>query len=185
MLQPVTVLFADIRGFTSLSERLDAREVVLLLNEFFTAMTDVVFEARGTLDKYIGDCVMALFGAPVPGEDDPERGLRAALKMQEEVKRLNAERRSRGLQEFHIGVGLHTGAAVVGNIGSEQRMQYTAIGDTVNVASRVMSNAAPGHVVVSEDFLAALGGKATFVHLGEVELKGRQRKMNLYSVSSL
>src|SRR5579871_1280398 len=184
VLQPVTVLFADIRGFTSLSERLDAREVVLLLNEFFTAMTDVVFEARGTLDKYIGDCVMALFGAPVPGEDDPERGLRAALKMQEEVKRLNAERRSKGLQEIQIGVGLHTGAAVVGNIGSAQRMQYTAIGDTVNVASRVMSNAAPGHVVVSEDFRAALGDKATFAHLGEVELKGRQRRMNLYSVSA-
>ena len=184
LLQPVTVLFADIRGFTPLSEHMDAREVVLLLNEFFTAMTDVIFAAHGTLDKYIGDCVMALFGAPVPGPDDAERGLQAALQMQVEVGRLNAGRRSRGLREIQIGVGLHTGPAVVGNIGSEQRMQYTAIGDTVNVASRVMGKAAPGQVVVSEDFRQLLGDKASFIPLGEVELKGRQGKMNLYAASS-
>jgi adenylate cyclase len=173
VLQPVTVLFADIRNFTQLSERLDAREVVLLLNEFFTAMTNVIFAAGGTLDKYIGDCVMALFGAPVSAPDDVQRAVRAAIDMQREGARLNSRLR--------IGVGLHTGRAVVGNIGSAQRMQYTAVGDTVNVAARLVSLAAPGQIIVSEDIrrLAA----ASFEPLGEVELKGRQQKMAIYSLS--
>ena len=141
VLQPVTVLFADIRGFTKLSEHLDAREVVLLLNEFFTAMTQVILEAGGTLDKYIGDCVMALFGAPVPAPDDLQRAVEAAINMQREAARLNSQ--------IRIGVGLHTGRAVVGNIGSAQRMQYTAIGDTVNVAARLVNIAAPGQILVS------------------------------------
>ncbi len=182
VLQPVTVLFADIRGFTQLSEHLDAQEVVLMLNEFFTAMTEVIFEAGGTLDKYIGDSVMALFGAPVNHPDDVERGLRAAIHMQQEVGRMNLNRRKRGLGEVQIGVGLHTGPAVVGNIGSEQRMQYTAIGDTVNVASRVASTAAPGQILVSEVVCAAAADGSSFKFLGEVKLKGREQKLNIYSV---
>jgi adenylate cyclase len=180
VLQPVTVLFADIRNFTQLSEELDAREVVLLLNEFFTAMTDVILEAGGTLDKYIGDCVMALFGAPLPADDDLQRGMNASMAMQREVDQLNASRRQRGLGEIRIGVGLHTGPAVVGNIGSAQRMQYTAIGDTVNVAARLVQLAKPGQVVVSEEVRAA--SPESFELLGEVTLKGRQRKMNIYSM---
>jgi len=167
VLQPVTVLFADIRNFTRLSERLGAHEVVLLLNEFFTAMTTVIFDAGGTLDKYIGDCVMALFGAPVPAPGDIQRAVQAAIDMQ---------RASR----ISIGVGLHTGPAVIGNIGSTQRMQYTAIGDTVNVAARLVSLAAPGQIIVSEEIRNSAEG--SFAPLGEVELKGREQKMNAYSL---
>jgi adenylate cyclase len=167
VLQPVTVLFADIRNFTQLSEHLDAHEVVLLLNEFFTAMTTVIFDAGGTLDKYIGDCVMALFGAPVPAADDVERAVQAAMNMQRAAR-------------IGIGVGLHTGRAVIGNIGSSQRMQYTAIGDTVNVAARLVSLASPGQIIVSEDIRNLSGG--WFEPLGEVELKGRQQKMNVFSL---
>ncbi len=172
VLQPITVLFADIRGFTKLSEHLDAREVVLLLNEFFTAMTQVILEAGGTLDKYIGDCVMALFGAPVPAPDDLQRAVGAAINMQREAARLNSQ--------IRIGVGLHTGRAVVGNIGSAQRMQYTAIGDTVNVAARLVNIASPGQILVSEDVRNF--ATAVFEPLGEVELKGREQKMNVYSI---
>jgi adenylate cyclase len=172
VLQPVTVLFADIRDFTKLSEHLDAREVVLLLNEFFTAMTGVILDAGGTLDKYIGDCVMALFGAPVPAADDVQRAVEAAINMQREAARLN--------DQIRIGVGLHTGRAVVGNIGSSQRMQYTAIGDTVNVAARLVHIAAPGQIIVSEEVRNLASG--FFEPLGAVELKGRQQKMNAYSL---
>jgi adenylate cyclase len=172
VLQPVTVLFADIRDFTKMSEQLDAREVVLLLNEFFTAMTDVILEAGGTLDKFIGDCVMALFGAPVPAGDDVQRAVEAAINMQRQAARLNTR--------IQIGVGLHTGRAVVGNIGSAQRMQYTAIGDTVNVAARLVSHASPGQIIVSEDIRNLAGGQ--FQPLGAVELKGRQQRINAYSL---
>jgi len=182
VLQPVTVLFADIRGFTQLSEQMDAQAVVQMVNEFFTAMTEVILEAGGTLDKYIGDCVMALFGAPVEGADDVERGVSAATRMQREVARMNVKRAGLGLCEVKIGVGLHTGPAVVGNIGSAQRMQYTAIGDTVNVAARVASTAAPGQVLVSEPVRAAVPGGESFAPLGEVKLKGREQKVNIYSV---
>jgi adenylate cyclase len=172
VLQPVAVLFADIRNFTQLSEHMDAREVVLLLNEFFTAMTGVILDAGGTLDKYIGDCVMALFGAPLPDARDVQCAVDVAIRMQREVALLNTK--------IRIGVGIHTGRAVVGNIGSEQRMQYTAIGDTVNVAARLVRFAEPGQVIVSEDVRNAATG--TFQSLGEVELKGRQGKMNIYSL---
>jgi adenylate cyclase len=172
VLQPVTVLFADIRNFTPLSEHMDAHEVVRLLNEFFTAMTGVILNAGGTLDKYIGDCVMALFGAPVPAVDDVQRAVEAAIHMQREVARLNGK--------IRIGVGLHAGPAVVGNIGSEQRLQYTAIGDTVNVAARLVSRALPGQIVVSEEIRSTAAG--TFEPLGEVELKGRKQKMNAYAL---
>lgn len=172
VLQPVTVLFADIRDFTKMSEHLDAREVVLLLNEFFTAMTGVILDAGGTLDKYIGDCVMALFGAPVPAPDDAQRAVQAAINMQREAARLNTR--------IGIGVGIHTGRAVVGNIGSAQRMQYTAIGDTVNVAARLVHIAAPGQIIVSEEIRNSTSG--FFDPLGEVALKGRQQKMNVFSL---
>jgi len=172
VLQTVTILFADIRDFTQISERMDARAVVLLLNEFFTVMTDVIFDAGGTLDKYIGDCVMAIFGAPVPAADDMQRAVRAAINMQRAVARLN--------HRIRIGVGLHSGPAVVGNIGSDQRMQYTAIGDTVNVAARLVSIAAPGQIIVSQDVRNLAAG--SFEPLGEVELKGRQQKMAVHSL---
>ena len=182
VLQPVTVLFADIRGFTSLSEQMDAREVVDLLNDFFGVMTAAIFQSNGTLDKFIGDCVMALFGAPIPSERSPRNALVAAVRMQQQVARLGAERVQRGLAPMRIGIGLHHGPAVVGNIGSAERMQYTAIGDTVNIAARLVSRAEPGQILVSEAMYKAAGGSDLFHDLGQVSVKGRDAQVRVYSV---
>ncbi len=180
-LQNITVLFADIRGFTRMSEQMDAREVVQMLNELFTTMSQIIFQHSGTLDKFIGDCIMALFGAPLECENSVEQALGAAIAMQRESARLNASRAARNLPETRIGIGLHTGPAVVGNIGSSDRVQYTAIGDTVNVASRLVSRAAPDQIIVSEDVRRALPSPGNVEYLGEEELKGRQHKLNIYS----
>jgi adenylate cyclase len=182
VLQPVTVLFADIRGFTRLSEQMDAREVVDLLNDFFAVMTAAIFQSNGTLDKFIGDCVMALFGAPIPSDRSPRNALVAAVRMQQQVARLGAERTQRGLAPMRIGIGLHHGAAVVGNIGSAERMQYTAIGDTVNVAARLVSRAEPGQILISETMHAAAGGGDLFHDLGQISVKNREGQLQVYSV---
>ncbi|MBZ5674782.1 MAG: FHA domain-containing protein [Acidobacteriia bacterium] len=182
VLQPVTVLFADIRGFTPLSEQMDAREVVDLLNDFFGVMTAAIFQSQGTLDKFIGDCVMALFGAPIPSERSPRNALVAAVRMQQQVARLGEERVQRGLAPIRIGIGLHHGPAVVGNIGSAERMQYTAIGDTVNIAARLVSRAEPGQILVSEAMYKAAGGSDLFHDLGQVSVKGRDAQVRVYSV---
>ena len=182
VLQPVTVLFADIRGFTHLSEQMDAREVVDLLNDFFAVMTAAIFQSHGTLDKFIGDCVMALFGAPIPSDRSPRNALVAAVRMQQQVARLGAERVERGLAPLRIGIGLHHGSAVVGNIGSAERMQYTAIGDTVNIAARLVSRAEPGQILISETMYQAAGGGDLFHDLGPISVKGRDAQVRVYSV---
>jgi adenylate cyclase len=182
VLQTVTVLFADIRGFSRIAESMDARDVVLLLNEFLTEMTKVIIEAGGTVDKYIGDCVMALFGVPSPSANDAERALSAAIRMQQAAAGMNAARTRRGQVPIRIGVGLHSGRAVVGNIGSEHRMQYTAVGDAVNVAARLVSSAESGQIVISGESLEAVRRPETLDHLGEVQLKGRDQKVEIYSV---
>lgn len=180
-LQPVTVLFADIRGFTRVAEQMDAGKVVLMLNQFFTAMSAIIIKHGGVLDKFIGDCVMALFGAPVPDEGAVQQGFEAAIEMQQEVKRLNVSRMNQEFPEIQIGIGLHTGPAVVGNIGSADRVQYTAIGDTVNVAARLVDLAAGDQVIVSEDIHTALRDCNRFEYLGPFELRGRRRSVNIYS----
>ncbi|MCX6612229.1 MAG: GAF domain-containing protein [Acidobacteria bacterium] len=182
VLQPITVLYADIRGFTTMSEEMEARDIVQLLNEFFTAMSGVIFQCNGTLDKFIGDCIMALFGAPVPSERAAQDALDAAMGMQQALMVLNQSRIERNLRPFQIGIGLHCGLAVVGNIGSADRVQYTAIGDTVNVAARLVNKAAGGQIIVSEAIRESLPDFAGFDALGEVDLKGRASKMNIYSV---
>ena len=138
--QTITVLFADIRGFTSISEHTNPEKVVQFLNQYFSAMTEIIFEHGGTLDKYIGDELMALFGAPTATPDDARNAVKVAVAMQKRMAGLNAELTAEGYQEIAIGIGLHTGVATVGYIGSEKRSEYTAIGDTVNIASRLLSN---------------------------------------------
>jgi adenylate cyclase len=181
VLQTITVLYADIRGFTTMSEQMEARDVVQMLKEFFTAMSAVIFEFGGTVDKFIGDCVMALFGAPVTSSTSARDGLQAAIRMQRQMELVNLSRARRGAPVFHIGIGLHCGPAVVGNLGSDNRVQYTAIGDTVNVASRLVDKARRSQIIVSDDIRAAIPELQSFDPLGEVELKGRTTKMTIYS----
>ncbi len=181
-LQEITVLFADIRGFTRMSERMDAREVVGMLNELFTEMSDVIFKCGGTVDKFIGDAIMALFGAPLRSENSTEDALTAAINMQKAAAKLNRRRAEEGLQEMSLGIGLHTGLAVVGNIGSADRVQYTAIGDTVNVASRLVDLAKPKQIIASEKVHESTSRKHDLELLGEVKLKGREDNVNVYTV---
>ena len=157
--QTITVLFADIRGFTRLSEHAPPDRVVQLLNRYFSGMSDIIFKHGGTLDKYIGDGLMALFGAPTVTVDDARNAVIAAMEMQREMARINEEVRSSGLGEISIGIGLHTGDATVGFIGSERRSEYTAIGDTVNLSARLESNSKPGQILASEATRRGQGAK--------------------------
>lgn len=181
-LQEITVLFADIRGFTRMSERMDAREVVGMLNELFTEMSDVIFKGGGTVDKFIGDAIMALFGAPLPSANSAEDALAAAINMQRAAAKLNARRAEDGLLQMPLGIGLHTGLAVVGNIGSADRVQYTAIGDTVNVAARLVDLAQAQQIIVSEKFRETISNQSQLELVGEVKLKGRQDNVTVHLV---
>lgn len=133
----VTILFADLRGFTALADELDAAAVVQLLNQFHTCMVDCVFASGGTLDKYLGDGLMVYFGAPVVQADHANRAVECALAMQVALARLNEQRRQRSEPELAMGIGIHTGRVIVGDVGTPQRREVTAIGDAVNVASRI------------------------------------------------
>lgn len=180
--QVITVLFADIRGFTALSEHEKPEKVVHLLNRYFTAMSDIIFEHGGTLDKYIGDELMALFGAPTASPEDALNAVKAAVAMQKKMRSLNDELRAEGYPDISIGVGLHTGEATVGYIGSERRSEYTAIGDTVNLASRLTSNAGGGQILMSEATAAACGNRIPADAGEPLKVKNRVQPVNVYAV---
>src|SRR3954453_5459443 len=140
--RPITVLFSDIRGFTAMAESMGPDAVARLLSEYFSEMVEVIFEHGGTLDKFIGDAIMALWGTPIAHADDPDRALRAAVAMQRGVARLNQRWASEGRPEIGVGIGINYGDVFAGNIGSHRRLEYTVIGDAVNVANRLCSEAA-------------------------------------------
>lgn len=180
--QKVTVLFADIRGFTAISEKEKPEKVVNLLNRYFSVMTDIIFEYGGTLDKYIGDGLMAIFGAPTAGEEDALNAVKAAVTMQKKVSQLNSELASEGFGSISIGIGLHTGEATIGYIGSNRRSEYTAIGDTVNLASRLESNAAGGQILMSEVTAEASGNLIPVNVKDPLVVKNRVQPVNVLEV---
>ena len=181
--QTVTVLFADIRGFTRLSENAQPERVVQLLNKYFSAMTDIIFAHGGTLDKYLGDGLMALFGAPTASPEDACNAVSASVQMQRRMEDINAQLRAEGLAEIAIGIGLHTGVATVGYIGSERRSEYTAIGDTVNLAARLEQNALPGQIILSDATARAAEGAGCGFHpRPPITVKNRVQPVPIFEV---
>ena len=180
--QLVTVLFADIRGFTAFSEKEKPEKVVGLLNRYFSVMTDIIFEHGGTLDKYIGDGLMAIFGAPNATEEDALNAVKAAVTMQKRLVQLNTELSAEGYGQISVGIGLHTGEATIGYIGSDKRSEYTAIGDTVNLASRLESNAKGGQILMSEATAAASGNLIPVNKLEPLTVKNRVQPVDVLEV---
>ena len=177
----VTLLFSDIRGFTTLSETRKPEEVIALLNRYFSLQVDVVFKHGGSLDKFIGDCIMAIWGAPLDDADHARHAVACALDM---ADTLQAFKRELGAEhtDFDVGIGLHSGPAVVGLMGSQKRLEYTAIGDTVNLASRIegLTKDARRRILVSRDTLELCGDAFDFVPAGSFKVKGRAQEVELY-----
>jgi len=182
VLQTITVLFADIRGFTRISEHAPPEKIVQLLNRYFSAMTDIIFAHGGTLDKYLGDGLMALFGAPTVTPKDAANAIAAAVAMQRRMLSINDELREEGFPEVGIGIGLHTGEVTVGYIGSERRSEYTAIGDAVNTASRLESNAKAGEILVSEVTAKAAHSRYQLAAREPIHVKNREQPVPLFEV---
>ena len=180
--QTATILFADIRGFTRMSEKMEPQEIVELLNEYFTLMTDLIFENGGTLDKYMGDGIMALFGAPITKPDDAARAVKTAVQMQQALHNLNRSWDAEGHPAWMMGVGVHTGQVTAGNIGSAKRMDYTVIGDTVNLASRLCSNAAGSQILISEQTWAELGDSFPAKRLEPIRVKGKETPIQIFEI---
>jgi len=181
-LRQVTVLFADIRGFTRYTERHSAPQVIAALNVIFQSLSDVVFKNHGTFDKYLGDGLMAFYGAPVAEPDDAQRAVDSAVEMQMRFKLL-AEERSNDFAELGLGIGLHSGEAVVGNIGSSEVMDYTVVGDVVNVAKRLQEQATGGQTLISGDTYALVQIEGVRELTG-IELPGRQESITGYLIEN-
>jgi adenylate cyclase len=182
MMEPkeVTVMFADISGFTPLIEKLPPEQIANLLNEFYSRMTQVIFSFEGTVDKFIGDAVMAVFGAPFARSDDASRAVRCALACRRDFQEMM---RRRPMSEMcGIKIGLNTGKVLAGTLGCQERIEYTCLGDAVNIAERLQSTANPGQVLITGKTLASIGARFDVEPLGECQLKGKKRKVAVFEV---
>ena len=176
----VVIMFTDIRGFTSMSENMAPDDVAHLLREYFTEMVEIVFRNGGTLDKFIGDAIMALWGAPLSMEDDADKAMKAAIEMQQALVALNEHWQTSGKPSINIGIGINFGEVFAGNIGSEQRMEYTVLGDAVNTASRLCSKAAKGEIMISEPFYKRLKQAPNVEAREPIPLKGKSQPVANY-----
>ncbi len=181
-LREVTILISDIRGFTSMSEKKEPAEIVHMLNEYFEVMVEVLFKAQGTLDKYVGDEIMALFGAPVDMPDAALHAVRCAIDMQKALREFNRTRLAENQEPIKIGIGINTGRVITGAIGSSRTLQYTAIGDPVNTASRLCSVAKAGEIILSENTMRIVAGAVDAVTLPPVRVKGKEQELKIYNV---
>ena len=178
----VTVVFADLTGFTALSERLDPEEVVGLANDVLKQLAEAVYQHEGYIDKFAGDSVMAVFGAPISHEDDSERALRSALAMRDRIEQQGRSWEERLGQPLELHIGINTGTVVAGPVGSDLRLNYTVMGDTVNVASRLQDMARPGQILVSRDTYRQTSEAFTFAPIGLVNVKGKQAPVDVFAL---
>jgi adenylate cyclase len=177
----VSVLFSDIVGFTSMAEKMEPHRVSLILNDYFAEMTDIIFSQDGTLDKFIGDAIMAIFGAPISMEDHAVRAVRTALEMKKRLQLLNEEKFT--TIPFQIRIAINSGPVVAGDIGSPKRIEYTVLGNTVNIASRLESSVArPDQIVVGEDTYEMIKDQFETAALGPFNLKGLEKSIMVYEV---
>ena len=184
-LRRATVMFADIRNFTSYSELHTPQEVVELLNEYFELMVDIIFKHEGTLDKFIGDEIMAVWGAPLARPDDTERAVRCAIEMQEAIEVFNTKRQSCDEETLQIGIGLNTGEVVAGYMGSTKSMNYTVMGDVVNTANRICSTAAPTEIIAGPATYAQVQQMVIANKLPPTELKGKAELVDMFTIQGL
>jgi len=180
--QPVVIFFSDIRGFTPMSENMSPDDIATLLTEYFTEMVEIVFEHSGTLDKFMGDAIMALWGAPIVHADDADRAMQCALDQLVVLEKMNAKWKEQGRPPVAIGIGINYGEVFAGNIGSDRRLEYTVIGDAVNTASRLCSSAGPNEILISEPFYKELKKPPKVEALEPIQVKGRAKKVPVYRV---
>ena len=183
-MQEATVLFSDIRDFTTITERLGPQETVAMLNEYFTVMVEHIFQWQGILDKYIGDALLAVFGAPIRGEEDADNAVRAAIQMVRSLDELNRRRREKEQDPIHMGIGINTDVVLTGNIGSIKRMDYTCIGDGVNLASRLegLNKFFGTSIIISENTLRKLKKSYKTRKIDWIRVKGKQKPVIIYEV---
>ena len=180
----VTVLFSDIRGFTSLSEKMSAEEVSMILNEYFAEMEPIISKYNGVINKFIGDAVMAIFGEPIQDINHAQNAVKCAYEMLKKVEYLREKWLFEGKPKIEIGIGINTGEVFIGNIGTETRMEYTVIGDTVNLASRIESynKVYKTNLLVSSSTYSSISDIADVIKISEVQIRGKSKKMNIYEV---
>lgn len=181
-LRDTTILFTDIRGFTAWSESRGAQDVVDMLNEYFELMVDVVFDQEGTLDKFVGDEIMALFGAPVAHSNDPYRAVKTAIEMLDVLAEFNRRRLAAGEDEIRVGIGINTGDVVAGYLGSSKALEYTVIGDAVNTGARLCSLAKAGEIIISESTYNRVKDSFDMVELPATSVKGKSKPLKIYNV---
>ena len=180
--RPVVIFFSDIRGFTPMSENMNPDEVAKLLTEYFTEMVEIVFEHSGSLDKFMGDAIMALWGAPIAHEDDADRAMQCAIDQLTVLEKMNAKWAEQGRPPINIGIGINFGEVFACNFGSDRRLEYTVIGDAVNTASRLCSVAGANEILIAEPFYRALKKPPRVEALEPVQVKGKAKKVQVYRV---
>jgi adenylate cyclase len=184
-LREVTILMSDIRQFTTISEQLPPADVVRMLNTYLGCMSDIIMGHQGTIDEFIGDAILAIFGAPISREDDAERAVRCALDMQQAMQDINRGNQLEGLPEISMGIGLNTGAVIAGNIGSEKRSKYGVVGHHVNLTARIEERTAGGEVLVSQSTLDKLSSSYSMGREERVQMKGIKGEVAIFQITGV
>src|SRR5215813_8796120 len=178
-------MMSDLRGFTALTERLSPEEAITFLNGYLQTMVDLILQYHGTINEILGDGILVIFGAPTVGEDDAERAVACALAMQLAMDEVNSRSRERGLPEVEMGIGIHTGAVIVGNIGSARRMKYAAVGTPVNLTGRIESYTTGGQILISESTRQEIESLVTVSRQLKIDAKGAREPVTVWETTGI